>query len=175
MVYALDDAKSCTVVERLRLLDWFSVFRRPSRGGDELLQYTALRACTSQVTLSSQKDGIPTIVNMDIRGIDISSVLYPDCDRDVETTNHLFFSCEMAVDLWVLVAHWWELDIPITSSVLEWVTWIDTARLPCKVRNCLDAVALTLIWSIWCFRNKLLFSFTKPVKVQNPRLTVNSM
>ncbi|GKB66579.1 hypothetical protein Tco_0927991, partial [Tanacetum coccineum] len=33
-VYALDDAKSCTVVERLRLLDWFSVFRRPPRGGD---------------------------------------------------------------------------------------------------------------------------------------------
>ncbi|GJX68159.1 hypothetical protein Tco_0303886, partial [Tanacetum coccineum] len=40
-VYALDDVKSCTVVERLRLLDWFSVFRRPPRGGDEILQYTA--------------------------------------------------------------------------------------------------------------------------------------
>ncbi|GJX16437.1 RNA-directed DNA polymerase, eukaryota, reverse transcriptase zinc-binding domain protein [Tanacetum coccineum] len=56
-VYALDDAKSYTVVERLKLLDWFSVFRRPPRGCDEILQYTALRACTSQVTLSSQKDG----------------------------------------------------------------------------------------------------------------------
>nr|GEV76944.1 reverse transcriptase domain, reverse transcriptase zinc-binding domain protein [Tanacetum cinerariifolium] len=131
--------------KRLRLLDWFSVFRRPSRRGDELLQYTALRSCTSQVTLSSQKDGIPTIINMDRRGIDIGSVLCPDCDRDVETTNHLFFSCEMAVDLWVLVARWWELDILITSFVLEWVTWIDTARLPRKVRNCLDAIALTLM------------------------------
>ena len=73
-----------------------------------------------------------------------------------------------------------------------------------KVRNCLDAVALTLMWSIWCFRNRLLFSFSKPVKaslwdsiqsqsflwisarnpkfhvlwinwVQNPRLTINSL
>nr|GEX75577.1 RNA-directed DNA polymerase, eukaryota, reverse transcriptase zinc-binding domain protein [Tanacetum cinerariifolium] len=215
-VYALDDAKSCSVVERLRLLDSFSVFRRPPRGGDELLQYTVLRACTSQVTLSSQKDGwiwshgvsvwfccfgswfiddvildvdyvatrwnrlvpaklnvffwklylnrIPTRVNLDRRGIDIGSILCPVCDRDVETSNHLFFLCEMAVDLWVLVARWWELDIPVTSSVLEWVAWIDSARLPIKVRNCLDVVALTLMWSIWCFRNKLLFSFTKSVR-----------
>ncbi|GKE30007.1 RNA-directed DNA polymerase, eukaryota, reverse transcriptase zinc-binding domain protein [Tanacetum coccineum] len=217
-VYALDDVKSCTVVERLRLLDWFSVFRRPPRGGDEILQYTALRACTSQVTLSSQKkdgwiwshggsDGfsvasargsiddvildvdyvatrwnrlvpakvnvffwrlnlnrIPTRVNLDRRGIDIGSVLCPVCDRDVETSNHLFFSSEMVVDLWVLVARWWELNIPVRSSVSEWVAWIDSVRLPSKVRNCLDVVPLTLMWSIWCFRNKLLFSFTKPVK-----------
>ncbi|GKC31545.1 RNA-directed DNA polymerase, eukaryota, reverse transcriptase zinc-binding domain protein [Tanacetum coccineum] len=158
-VYAFDDAKLCSVVVRLRLLDLFSVFRRPPRGGDEILQYTALRACTSQVTLSSQKDGwigshggsdgfsvasargfiddvildvdyvatrwnrlvpakvnvffwrlnlnmIPTKVNLDRRCIDIGLVLCPVCDRDVETYNHLFFSCEMVVDLWVLVARW---------------------------------------------------------------------
>ncbi|GJW39205.1 RNA-directed DNA polymerase, eukaryota, reverse transcriptase zinc-binding domain protein [Tanacetum coccineum] len=213
-----ENVKSCTVVERLRLLDWFSVFRRPPRGGDEILQYTALRACTSQVTLSSQKkdgwiwshggsDGfsvasargsiddvildvdyvatrwnrlvpakvnvffwrlnlnrIPTRVNLDRRGIDIGSVLCPVCDRDVETSNHLFFSSEMVVDLWVLVARWWELDISVTSLVSEWVAWIDSVRVPSKVRNCLDVVVLTLMWSIWCFRNKLLFSFTKSVK-----------
>nr|GFA24202.1 hypothetical protein [Tanacetum cinerariifolium] len=199
------------------ILDWLLVFRRPPRGGDKLLQYTALRACASQVMLSSQMDGwiwshgvsvgflvasacgfiddvildvefvairwnhlffakvnvlfwrlnlnrIPTRVNLDMRGIDIGSVLWPVCDSDVETTNHLFFSCEMVVDLWVFVARWWELDISVTSSVLEWVTWIDSARLPRKVRNCLDVVVLTLMRSIWCFWNKLLFSFTKPVK-----------
>ncbi|GKF33335.1 RNA-directed DNA polymerase, eukaryota, reverse transcriptase zinc-binding domain protein [Tanacetum coccineum] len=147
---------------------------------------------------------IPTRVNPDTKGIDIGSVLCLVCDCDVGTSNHLFFSCEMAVDLWVLVAHWWELDIPVTSSVLEWVAWIDSARLPSKVRNCLDVVALTLMWSIWCFRNKILFIFIKLVKavlwdfiqsqsflwisardpkfhvywidwVQNPRLTVNSL
>ena len=198
-------------------MDWFSAFRRPPRGGDELLQYTALRACIAQVTLTSQKDGwiwshgvsggysvasargfidavildvdsvatrwnrlvpakvnvffwrlklnkIPTRVNLDRRGIDIGSILCPFCGSDVETVNHLFFSCEMATDLWVLVARWWELDIPVMSSVLEWVTWIDSARLPSKVRNCLDVVALTLMWSIWYFRNRLLFCFTKPIK-----------
>ncbi|GJW52034.1 RNA-directed DNA polymerase, eukaryota, reverse transcriptase zinc-binding domain protein, partial [Tanacetum coccineum] len=49
---------------------------------------------------------IPTRVNLDRRCIDIGSVLFPVCDRDVETSNHLFFSCEMAVDLGVLVARW---------------------------------------------------------------------
>ncbi|GJW85353.1 RNA-directed DNA polymerase, eukaryota [Tanacetum coccineum] len=85
---------------------------------------------------------IPTRVNLDMRSIDIGSV------RDVETSNDLFFSCEMAVDLWVLVARWWELDISVMSSVLEWVAWIDSARLPSKVKNCLYAVALMLMWSI---------------------------
>ena len=159
-VYALDYAKSCTIAERLRLLDWFSAFRRPPRGGDELLQYTTLRASIAQITLTSQKDGwiwshgssvgysvasargvidaaildvdpvatrwnrlvpakvnvflwrlklnkIPTRVNLDRRGIDIGSVLCPVCGSDVETINHLFFTCDMVVDLWDLVARWW--------------------------------------------------------------------
>ena len=147
---------------------------------------------------------IPTRVNLDRRGINISSILCLVCGSDVETVNHLFFSSLMAMDLWVLVARWWELDIPFMSSLMEWVTWIDSARLSSKVRNCLDVVALTLMWSIWCFQNRLLFCFTKPVKatlsdfiqsqsflwisarnpkfhvswinwVQNPKLTVNSM
>ncbi|GJT62028.1 RNA-directed DNA polymerase, eukaryota, reverse transcriptase zinc-binding domain protein [Tanacetum coccineum] len=184
-VYALDDTKSCTVAEHLRILDWLLTFRKPPRVDDELLQYTALRACTSQIWSHGVSVGflvvsargfiddvildvdvvatrrtrlfpakvnvffwrlklnrIPTRVNLDMRSIDIGSV------RDVETSNDLFFSCEMAVDLWVLVARWWELDIPVMSSVLEWVAWIDSARLPSKVKNCLYAVALMLMWSI---------------------------
>nr|GEU94892.1 RNA-directed DNA polymerase, eukaryota [Tanacetum cinerariifolium] len=174
LVYALDDAKSCTVVERLRLLDWFSILRRPPRGArgfidDVILDFDYVatrwnRLVPAKVNVFFWRlnlNRIPTRVNLDRRGIDIGSVLCPVYDRDVETSNHLLFSCEMAVDLWVLVARWWELDIPVTSSVSEWVAWIDSVRLPSKVRNCLDVVALTLMGSIWCFRNKLLFSFTK--------------
>nr|GEY66539.1 RNA-directed DNA polymerase, eukaryota, reverse transcriptase zinc-binding domain protein [Tanacetum cinerariifolium] len=132
-VYALDDAKSCTVVERLRLLDWFLVFRRPPRGArgfiDDVIldvDYVATgwnRLVHAKVNVFFWRlnlNKIPTRVNVDKRGVDIGSVLCPIYGRDVETSNHLFFSCEMAVDLWVLVARWWELDIPVTSSVSEW-------------------------------------------------------
>ncbi|GJR88342.1 RNA-directed DNA polymerase, eukaryota, reverse transcriptase zinc-binding domain protein [Tanacetum coccineum] len=37
-------------------------------------------------------------------GIDVDSLLCPICNEDVETVNHLFFSCDMAKDLWALLA-----------------------------------------------------------------------
>ncbi|GJR59107.1 RNA-directed DNA polymerase, eukaryota, reverse transcriptase zinc-binding domain protein [Tanacetum coccineum] len=178
-VYALDDTKSCTVAEHLRILDWLLTFRKPPRVDDELLHYTTLslyssfsvgflvvsargfigdvildvdfvatrwnRLVPARVNVFFWRlnvNRVPTRVNLNMRSIDIGSV------RDVETSNDLFFSCEMVVDLWVLVARWWELDISVMSSVLEWVAWIDSARLPSKVKNCLDAVALMLMWSI---------------------------
>nr|GEY62656.1 RNA-directed DNA polymerase, eukaryota, reverse transcriptase zinc-binding domain protein [Tanacetum cinerariifolium] len=42
---------------------------------------------------------LPTRVNLDRKGIDVDSVLCPICCVDVETANHVFFSCVMAKDL----------------------------------------------------------------------------
>ena len=63
-----------------------------------------------------------------------------------------------------MVARWWQFDIPVLSSMFEWIDWIDTMRVPGAIRKCLDAVGLVLCWTIWCFRNKLLFDQKKPVK-----------
>ncbi|GJU62417.1 RNA-directed DNA polymerase, eukaryota, reverse transcriptase zinc-binding domain protein [Tanacetum coccineum] len=43
---------------------------------------------------------LPSRVNLDRRGIDIPSILCPNCQEDVETVNHIFFTCEMASTLW---------------------------------------------------------------------------
>ena len=75
-----------------------------------------------------------------------------------------FFSCEMAMELWERVARWWQMDIPVLSSMGEWMQWIDTVHVKDVVRRCLDAVALVLCWAIWSFRNKLVFDDTKPGK-----------
>lgn len=82
----------------------------------------------------------------------------------METINHIFFSYGMAVDLWSLFATWWELDIPIFSSISDWVPRIDQVRLADNVKGCLDAACLTIFWFIWCFRNRLLFSNHNPIK-----------
>ncbi|GJZ65651.1 RNA-directed DNA polymerase, eukaryota, reverse transcriptase zinc-binding domain protein [Tanacetum coccineum] len=49
---------------------------------------------------------LPSRVNLDRRGIDIPSILCPICQEDVETANHLFFTCEMASSLWSMLANW---------------------------------------------------------------------
>nr|GEY35621.1 RNA-directed DNA polymerase, eukaryota, reverse transcriptase zinc-binding domain protein [Tanacetum cinerariifolium] len=45
-------------------------------------------------------DKLPTQTNLVQKGIDINFLLCPICDNYVENVDHLFFSCEMALDLW---------------------------------------------------------------------------
>ncbi|GJY29129.1 hypothetical protein Tco_0404896 [Tanacetum coccineum] len=48
---------------------------------------------------------LPSRVNLDIKGIDVGSILCPICHGDVEMVNHTFFNRGMAKDLWVLLAN----------------------------------------------------------------------
>nr|GEV87829.1 RNA-directed DNA polymerase, eukaryota [Tanacetum cinerariifolium] len=83
---------------------------------------------------------LPSRVNLDRKGIDIGSVLCPICLDDVESVNHLFFTCELAKALWDLLAKLWELDIPICANILEWYAWLDSLNVPSKVSTFLEGV-----------------------------------
>ncbi|GKG24134.1 RNA-directed DNA polymerase, eukaryota, reverse transcriptase zinc-binding domain protein, partial [Tanacetum coccineum] len=47
---------------------------------------------------------LPTRVNLDRRGIDVHSALCLVC-LDVQTVNHLFFTCGLASQLWAMMAN----------------------------------------------------------------------
>ena len=64
---------------------------------------------------------IPTRDNFDKRGIDIHSLICPVCDMEIETVSHLFFSCQMAQDIWKNIGRWWGLDIPDFNSNSDWI------------------------------------------------------
>lgn len=87
---------------------------------------------------------IPSRTNLDRQSIEVHSVLCPLCDVDVETVNHLFFTCGVASDLWNLLGSWWDLDFPLYLSISEWITWIDFVRLSRNVKRCLEATVLTM-------------------------------
>ncbi|GKC59498.1 RNA-directed DNA polymerase, eukaryota, reverse transcriptase zinc-binding domain protein [Tanacetum coccineum] len=107
---------------------------------------------------------LPSKVNLDRIGIDVGSTLCSICGEDVETVNHIFFSCEMAKDLWALLSKWWSLDIPICSNFSECSSWLDSLHLSSKKKLFLDEVGGTLLFSIWNFRNRLLFTVPPPKK-----------
>ncbi|GJT73535.1 RNA-directed DNA polymerase, eukaryota, reverse transcriptase zinc-binding domain protein [Tanacetum coccineum] len=107
---------------------------------------------------------LPSRVNLDRKGIEVSSLLCPTCQIDVETVNHIFFNCEMAKDLWSLLAKWWELDIPFCSNISDWYDWLDDACVAANIRLVLEGVGGTLMWAIWSFRNHLIFSNPPPKK-----------
>ncbi|GJU07871.1 RNA-directed DNA polymerase, eukaryota [Tanacetum coccineum] len=64
-------------------------------------------------------DKLPTRLNLSLRGIDIPSIVCPNCSLAGESCSHLFFSCSMARLLWRKVARWWDFDIPEFSSYEE--------------------------------------------------------
>ncbi|GJU71953.1 RNA-directed DNA polymerase, eukaryota, reverse transcriptase zinc-binding domain protein, partial [Tanacetum coccineum] len=107
---------------------------------------------------------LPSRVNLDSRGVRIDFILCQTCQLYVETVNHIFFNCEMAKDLWSLLAKWWDLDIPICANISEWYDWLDVVRVAAMARSALECVGGTLFWSIWNFRNQLLFSCPPPKK-----------
>nr|GEW01467.1 40S ribosomal protein S7-like [Tanacetum cinerariifolium] len=60
---------------------------------------------------------LPTRVNLDRKCIEVDSLLCLICHEDVETVNHIFFTCDLAKVLWALLAKWWELDVPFCASI----------------------------------------------------------
>ncbi|GKE19291.1 RNA-directed DNA polymerase, eukaryota, reverse transcriptase zinc-binding domain protein [Tanacetum coccineum] len=97
-------------------------------------------------------------MNLDRKGIDVDSLLCPTCQEDVETVNHIFFKCDLAKQLWALLARWWDFDFPFCENIMEWHSWLDSSSLSSKARLFLDGVEGTLMWFIWSFRNRLVFS-----------------
>ncbi|GJU31820.1 RNA-directed DNA polymerase, eukaryota, reverse transcriptase zinc-binding domain protein [Tanacetum coccineum] len=51
-------------------------------------------------------DKLPTRINLSNRGLEIPCVLCPNCGNAVESRNHLFFGCSMALDLFRLLGRW---------------------------------------------------------------------
>ncbi|GKB74977.1 putative RNA-directed DNA polymerase, eukaryota, reverse transcriptase zinc-binding domain protein [Tanacetum coccineum] len=64
-------------------------------------------------------------------------------EMDIEMINHIFFSCDMALDLWAKLARWWDLDISICANIFKWFDWIGTLQLSNKVKDYLEGVGGT--------------------------------
>ncbi|GJZ22800.1 RNA-directed DNA polymerase, eukaryota, reverse transcriptase zinc-binding domain protein [Tanacetum coccineum] len=107
---------------------------------------------------------LPFRVNLDRKSIDVGSILCLICQEDVETINHIFFSCNMAMDLWAKFARWWELVIPICTNISEWFDWLGSLHVSSKTKSIIEGVGGTLLWSIWNFRNRVIFSDPPPKK-----------
>ena len=170
-IHMLDSHKNCCVAHRLPPHEWNMVLRRDPRGGIEASQFNELRLHIESVVLNSNRDSwswTPNIHN----GFSVSrlprfgfwTLIETLFHEDVETVNHILFTCDLAKDMWSLLAKWWELDVPFCTNILEWLSWIDSIPIDNKARTFLNGVGGTLMWSLWSFRNRLVFSNNPPKK-----------
>ncbi|GJW94888.1 RNA-directed DNA polymerase, eukaryota [Tanacetum coccineum] len=122
-VYTLELNKRITVADKLNHVDLGLPLRRHPRDGVELEQFNELKANIEGVELPLMKDRwygfIPTRLNLSRRGLDIQSILCANCNKEVESANHVFFACSMARDLYHKIAscylYWLEKNVGLNS------------------------------------------------------------
>ncbi|GKB84663.1 RNA-directed DNA polymerase, eukaryota, reverse transcriptase zinc-binding domain protein [Tanacetum coccineum] len=68
---------------------------------------------------------LPTRLNLDRRGIDMDSLLCPCCNSIVKDNNHVFYSCNVALELWNKIAVWLDLHILGFNNMFAMFQWID--------------------------------------------------
>nr|GEW98038.1 hypothetical protein [Tanacetum cinerariifolium] len=151
-VYALEVNKSCTVAQRINIEDWPISSARSYIDKHTLLGSSTstrwLRYIPIKVNVFIWKlrlDKLPTLANMDKKGIDVASLLCPVCNAHVENVDHLFFSCGMAHDLWGLLARWCTLDISEVSNIVEWFSWLDATHVSKHTSTILEGIASTML------------------------------
>nr|GEV87888.1 RNA-directed DNA polymerase, eukaryota [Tanacetum cinerariifolium] len=83
-------------------------------------------------------NSLPTRFNISCRGICIDSILCANCDKGVETSSHLFFSCSMARMVVTLILRWWYIPVVELDSYDDWTLWFDNVRLPFKNKKMLE-------------------------------------
>lgn len=79
------------------------------------------------------------------------------CNLEEESIHHLFLHCQYSWKRWAGVMGWWNIQIPITNTVVKWMeVWCESVdgSFRRKLRVSLHYVVL---WSIWNTRNRVVF------------------
>ncbi|GJV08005.1 RNA-directed DNA polymerase, eukaryota [Tanacetum coccineum] len=89
-------------------------------------------------------DVLPTIMNLSRKGIDIQVISCPICDYGVESSEHLFFRCNMIRDIGKQIVRWWNINYEEVSSYEEWKTWLTSCRMAPKLKQVFEGVWIVL-------------------------------
>ncbi|GKA78031.1 hypothetical protein Tco_0784568 [Tanacetum coccineum] len=98
------------------------------------------------------------------RGVSVSPISCSICHAGLEDLDHLLFCCSMALDVTRSICKWWNLVWVPFVSYLSWLSWFNSIRMPSNSKMVLEGVFYTAWWSIWTYRNQLLFADSHPRK-----------
>ncbi|XP_071741928.1 uncharacterized protein [Rutidosis leptorrhynchoides] len=105
----------------------------------------------------ARKGRLPTLPELNKRGIDVNSVRCPICDEDIENLDHALLSCKLTSDIWSKILEWWNMGT-LPSGGIQGLLIGETGQ-------CLSDVGKTIwqgvIWMVcylvWKNRNEKVF------------------
>ncbi|GJV32268.1 RNA-directed DNA polymerase, eukaryota [Tanacetum coccineum] len=109
-------------------------------------------------------NSLPTRINLTRRGVLVSPISCSICHAGLEDLDHLLFSCNLAIDISRSICKWWDLAWNSFDSYGSWLSWLNSIRMSSNLKKVLEGVFYTAWWSIWTYRNQLLFGDSHPRK-----------
>nr|GEX13663.1 RNA-directed DNA polymerase, eukaryota [Tanacetum cinerariifolium] len=169
--FSLENRKSITVASKLLHPNLIHSFHREPRGGVEQFQMEELtvamhygdnktkwiRYVPIKVNTLAWKDMMNSLLtrfNISRRGIEIDSISCVNCQLGVETTNLLFFTCDLAKQISRLIARWW--DVPCIE-IDSYDSWLRFAPAFCQTQC-----------TAFCLGNSLAFYLGKTLPISKP-------
>ncbi|GKB04127.1 RNA-directed DNA polymerase, eukaryota [Tanacetum coccineum] len=140
-IWSLQSSGDFTVASIRKLIDEFAL--------SEVSSSTRwIKAVPIKVNVLAWKiklDNLPTRLNISRRGMDIESILFPTCGKAVESTRHIFFTCQIARDILHLITSWWNIPYMEVSSYEECndPDKYDTSRAEPDFRLCVNLNSVT--------------------------------
>ncbi|GJS82823.1 RNA-directed DNA polymerase, eukaryota [Tanacetum coccineum] len=105
----------------------------------------------------ARRDCLPTRVNLMRRGVVMEST---DCSiygLVKEGAHHILLQCDLAHSVLRRICRWWDIDWQSWSSFHTWDGWFSSIKIASNNKKILEGVFYVAWWSIWVFRNRLLF------------------
>ncbi|XP_071688235.1 uncharacterized protein [Rutidosis leptorrhynchoides] len=100
---------------------------------------------------------LPDKKNLQDRNISCSSYTCLDCGFTLEDANHVFFHCPTATHVWSCITMWVCISLPRWKDLLDLMNWLASASPNPKKSLVLHCVCIATLWSIWRFRNDIVF------------------
>ncbi|XP_071713701.1 uncharacterized protein [Rutidosis leptorrhynchoides] len=100
---------------------------------------------------------IATKEELDRRGIDLDTLLCPICNDVVESVDHAIYSCKSAKEIWSGILKWWNLPLPLSSTLEEMIKCSCIATKNSRKKKVWQAIVWVTCYLIWKSRNLKVF------------------
>ncbi|GJW95236.1 reverse transcriptase domain, reverse transcriptase zinc-binding domain protein [Tanacetum coccineum] len=139
-------------------------------GGQETISNKLVPKKVNIFVWRALKGRLPVRVELDRRGIDLDSVLYPSCNNVVESCAHSLVTCDLAMSVWEKVFSWWKMRSVNAFFIDEFFSSLGNVNVPGYLARIWQAVIWTSSVSKLCaadiglqivywFRQRLKFGF----------------
>ncbi|GJX76665.1 RNA-directed DNA polymerase, eukaryota, reverse transcriptase zinc-binding domain protein [Tanacetum coccineum] len=100
---------------------------------------------------------LPLRVELDKKGIDLHTILCPNCDEMCENIDHSLVFCNEAMKVWEKVFEWWNLQMVKVFSTKEMLRYNGDTVISANCKKLWQYVVWTTGYYIWKNRNCRVF------------------